>query len=120
MCGQPGKIEVFGNRSYSKKGSKKETEKVKKPKKKVKVNDKDIKTNQRKEKSGYYLTINYSSDNKGINLIRFGWVDHDNWEGQRSSSGQSAKLKKIGFEKLYMLAGGLAEWRKAGLPLVKN
>jgi hypothetical protein len=60
---------IFGNRSFSQE-SKARPEK--------------------KEKSGYYLTINYPPVHKlrrvePIKLIRFGWLDHEDWQGQGST-----------------------------------
>ena len=64
---------IFGNRSYSQ-----ETNKSK------------------KSKSGYYLAINFEkfkdTTNPKILKIRFGWIDHEDWLGQISSSGQQARL----------------------------
>jgi rhodanese-related sulfurtransferase len=39
--------------------------------------------------------------------------------GQQSVQAMN-KLKKAGFEKLYILSGGLAAWKKANLPLKKT
>lgn len=39
--------------------------------------------------------------------------------GARSSAAQAA-LKKAGFDKLYNLRGGLAEWEKAGQPISRK
>jgi hypothetical protein len=68
---------IFGNRSFSQ-------ESAERP--------------EKKEKSGYYLTINYPPIHKlrqiePIKLIRFGWLDHKDWQGQRAASGQQASLK---------------------------
>ncbi len=50
----------------------------------------------KKKKTGYYLAINFEkfSNNKRpkIKLIRFGWIDHSDWQGQRSATGQQARL----------------------------
>lgn len=48
-----------------------------------------------KGKSGYYLTINFekiSSINSRILLIQMGWLDHSDWVGQKSETGQQASL----------------------------
>ncbi len=68
---------VFGNRSFSQ-------ESQARPDKKA--------------KSGYYLTINYPPVHKlrkvePIKLIRFGWLDHQDWQGQDAASGQQASLR---------------------------
>jgi len=69
---------IYGNRSYAQEVAK-----------------------TKKEKSGYYLAINFegfkSSSKKIIakpiiTTIRFGWLDHADWQGQSSSSGQQARL----------------------------
>ena len=65
---------IFGNRSYA-----------------------QVTENHKKSKSGYCLAINFTkfeSDNiqPKIKLIRFGWLDHDDWVGQKSQSGQQARL----------------------------
>lgn len=63
---------IFGNRSYAKS----ETGKM---------------------KAGYYLAINFekiASANPRILRIQFGWLDHSDWVGQRSETGQQASLTK--------------------------
>lgn len=76
---------VFGNRSYAQQT-----------------------TTDKKEKSGYYLTINFESfyqlrtvqgvrtyverPNPQITSIAFGWIDHSDWTGQNAPSGQQASL----------------------------
>lgn len=63
---------IFGNRSYAQKA-----------------------TSDKKSKSGYYLAINFEKFNGAdpkILLIRFGWLDHEDWTGQKSSTGQQARL----------------------------
>lgn len=55
----------------------------------------------KKLKSGYYLAINFTGWARdeaatvvepGINLIRFGWLDHVDWLSQAASTGQAASL----------------------------
>jgi hypothetical protein len=54
----------------------------------------------KKSKSGYYLAVNFQKfDNniKGIQrpqitLVRFGWIDRDDWQGQKSQTGQQSRL----------------------------
>ncbi|MEL3906892.1 MAG: ScaI family restriction endonuclease [Treponema sp.] len=69
------KNKIFGNRSYAQ----------------------EVKSGGKKSKSGYYLAINFekfeeTSDLPEIRLIRFGWLDHTDWIGQSSASGQQARL----------------------------
>ncbi|WP_293367766.1 ScaI family restriction endonuclease [Nevskia sp.] len=66
--------QIFGNRSYAQQ---------------VSVG--------KKSKSGYYLAINFGKFDKGaarptIRRIRFGWLDHSDWQGQPSATGQQARL----------------------------
>lgn len=65
---------VFGNRSYAQ----------------------EVATVGRKSKSGYYLVVNFEpfkqTNQPEIKLIRFGWLDHADWLGQRSATGQQAHL----------------------------
>ncbi|MBM6895703.1 ScaI family restriction endonuclease [Desulfovibrio sp. SGI.082] len=63
---------IYGNRSYGQKVEHTELEK--------------------KDKSGYYLTVNFYKDH--INLIRFGWIDANDWRSQNAASGQMASLHK--------------------------
>ena len=65
---------IFGNRSYAQKTSK-----------------------GKKSKSGYYLAINFEKFSDNINnpnilLIRFGWIDSDDWVGQKAATGQQSRL----------------------------
>ena len=51
----------------------------------------------RKIRTGYYLAINYllpteTNPDKKIIKIRFGWIDDDDWVGQKESSGQQASI----------------------------
>lgn len=58
-------------------------------------------TDAKKTKSGYYTAINFEgfkiSPKKLVQakivLIRFGWLDHSDWVGQASPTGQQASLK---------------------------
>jgi hypothetical protein len=68
------KNKIFGNRSYAQ-----ETQ------------------SDKKKKSGYYLAVNFEpfADTgvlPRIRLIRFGWIDHEDWLGQAAASGQQARL----------------------------
>lgn len=77
MSGQSG-FKVFGNRSYGFGADEKNGAKSK------------------KSKSGYYLIINYSG--RHITLIRFGWIDGQDWQAQKSQSGQMASLKQYVYD----------------------
>jgi hypothetical protein len=68
--GQPG-FKVYGNRSY---GQKTGSEPLIK-----------------KEKSGFYITVNFL--NQTLTLIRFGWIDADDWDPQEAPTGQMAGLR---------------------------
>ncbi|OZH52970.1 hypothetical protein AFK68_20865 [Hydrocoleum sp. CS-953] len=69
------KRSIYGNRSYAQKST----------------------TNSRlkKNKSGYYLAINFEKFNRNspaserpkITLVRFGWLDQDDWQGQVAATG---------------------------------
>ncbi|MDI6760841.1 MAG: ScaI family restriction endonuclease [Candidatus Brocadiaceae bacterium] len=66
--------QIFGNRSYAQKP-----------------------TATKKSKSGYYLAINFekfrpAKPSPKITLIRFGWLDHKDWAGQKAATGQQARL----------------------------
>lgn len=68
---------IYGNRSYTKSDS-------------------------GKSKSGYYLTINFEKINANsprILLIQMGWLDQSDWIGQKSETGQQARLTKDAKEK---------------------
>jgi hypothetical protein len=70
---------IYGNRSYAQKST----------------------TGQqtKKNKSGYYLAVNFPKINSKIenelpkiNKIRFGWLDEQDWLGQKAQTGQQARL----------------------------
>jgi len=50
----------------------------------------------KKEKSGYYITINFYETT--LNLIRFGWIDFNDWVSQVSPTGQMASLNSNVYE----------------------
>lgn len=62
---------IFGNRSYGKKSIEDEVD-------------------SKPEKSGYYLTINFYG--RTITLVRFGWIDKEDWRSQKAETGQAATL----------------------------
>jgi hypothetical protein len=68
--GQAG-FKVYGNRSH---GQKSENELLVK-----------------KEKSGYYITVNFLG--QILTLIRFGWIDAEDWDPQKAPTGQMAGLR---------------------------
>jgi hypothetical protein len=50
-----------------------------------------------KDKAGYYLTINFekiSANMPQILRIQMGWLNHADWLGQKSETGQQASLTK--------------------------
>lgn len=66
--------DIYGNRSYAQQTSR-----------------------SRKDKSGYYLAVNFQPVHKlqawaPITHIRFGWLDAEDWQGQKAASGQQASL----------------------------
>lgn len=68
------KTQVFGNRSYAQE-----------------------ETDPKKTKSGYYIAVNFEKfdgrSKPAVNRIRFGWLDHSDWLGQKSATGQQARIK---------------------------
>lgn len=81
--GQAG-FRVYGNRSY---GQKPEGALLTK-----------------KEKSGFYLTANFYLQT--LTLLRFGWIDADDWVPQKAPTGQMAGLKQPAYNyKLIPIAG---------------
>jgi ScaI restriction endonuclease len=71
---------IFGNRSYA-----------------------QAPTQQKKSKDGYYLTVNFEQIKKNrehpdIAMIGFGWLDHTDWIGQTSATGQQARLAPETYE----------------------
>ena len=62
---------IFGNRSYGKRS--RDEGQIFKP-----------------EKSGYYITVNFYRQT--LTLLRFGWIDFNDWKSQSAESGQAATL----------------------------
>jgi len=65
---------IFGNRSYAQKP-----------------------TAGKKGKDGFYIAVNFEKFSKtnskpNIVVIRFGWLDHTDWIGQKAATGQQARL----------------------------
>lgn len=52
-----------------------------------------------KTKDGYYMAVNFekfsASGFPAISLIRFGWLDHTDWQAQKASTGQQARLSPL-------------------------
>jgi len=67
---------IFGNRSYAQ----------------------DTSGSNKKGKSGYYIALNIHISkgellpSHNLFLMRFGWIDFEDWSGQKAESGQAAKL----------------------------
>ena len=54
-------------------------------------------SNRQKHRTGYYLVINYKipkeeDKSRKIWLIRFGWIDDEDWVGQKKPTGQQASV----------------------------
>ena len=73
------KKRIFGNRSYAQKSD-----------------------NPKKSKTGYFLAVNSEkfneSTNPKIRKISFGWLNHEDWRGQKAQTGQQANLPAIIYE----------------------
>jgi hypothetical protein len=72
---------IYGNRSYAKSDS-------------------------GKSKAGYYLTINFEKiqgNDPKILLIQMGWLNHSDWVGQKSETGQQAALTKEARENKFII-----------------
>lgn len=61
---------VYGNRSYGQK-----------------IENTDA---AKKDKSGYYITVNFHGQT--LTRLRFGWIDANDWQAQKSATGQMAGL----------------------------
>ncbi|NEX23398.1 ScaI family restriction endonuclease [Thiorhodococcus mannitoliphagus] len=79
---------IFGNRSYAQKP-----------------------TQGKKGKDGFYIAVNFEKFSKTntkpeILVIRFGWLDHTDWRGQKAESGQQSSLAPdtydLKFKTLYL------------------
>jgi hypothetical protein len=91
--GQAG-FRVYGNRSY---GQKSENELLPK-----------------KEKSGFYVTVNFY--NQVLTLIRFGWIDAEDWSPQKAPTGQMAGLREAVYKyKLIPIPGAYRRAAPIGL-----
>lgn len=73
----------------------------------------------KKSKSGYYLAVNFDAFKEDgtfrprIRKIRFGWLDHSDWKGQKAESGQQAypsrEAKRHKLVTLYNVANAAIE-----------
>lgn len=68
---------IFGNRSYGQQA-------------------KDESQVTKAEKSGYYITVNFYRQT--LTLLRFGWIDLDDWKPQGAQTGQAATLPNTVYE----------------------
>ncbi|MFO0911310.1 MAG: ScaI family restriction endonuclease, partial [Isosphaeraceae bacterium] len=66
--------QIFGNRSYAQE-----------------------QLGKAKSKNGYYLTVNFekfaAEALPTIRQMRFGWLDHTDWVGQKAATGQQARVR---------------------------
>ncbi len=81
--GQSG-FKVYGNRSYGQRSASQSLVK--------------------KEKSGYYLTVNFYD--RTLTLLRFSWIDAEDWDPQEAPTGQMAGLKPEVYEHKLMCIPG--------------
>lgn len=77
-------LKLYGNRSYGQS-----------------VEDK---SKEKKDKSGFYITVNFFADQ--LTLIRFGWIDSEDWVSQKASTGQMAGLKPEVYQYKLIPIGG--------------
>jgi hypothetical protein len=88
-------LKLFGNRSY---GQQLEADQ--------KV-DKD-------DRSGYFITVNFYGSQ--LSLIRFGWIDHEDWVSQKSETGQASSLKEDTYTyKLIPILGDYQQFVSVGI-----
>ncbi len=61
----------------------------------------------KKDKNGYYLTINFEKKNvpilPKIMLIRLGYIEHSDWRAQESEKGQQARLSPEVYKHKFMV-----------------
>jgi hypothetical protein len=68
----------------------------------------NVSDNRTKYRTGYYLVINYKLPKEDdliyqLRKIRFGWIDDEDWVGQKEASGQQASIGKKARLKLVTL-----------------
>jgi hypothetical protein len=59
-----------------------------------------------KDKSGYYLTVNFekiAANDPKILLIQMGWLSHTDWVAQKAETGQQASLTKDARENKFVI-----------------
>jgi hypothetical protein len=64
------------------------------------------KSDSGKSKAGYYLTINFEKiqeNDPKILLVQMGWLNHSDWVGQKSETGQQAALTKEARENKFII-----------------
>lgn len=70
---------------------------------------------RKKYRTGYYLVVNYKlptqdDPTKWLWLVRFGWIDDEDWTGQAQPTGQQASVSKdVARGKLVTLFSGSGE-----------
>ncbi|MDQ3437799.1 MAG: ScaI family restriction endonuclease [Actinomycetota bacterium] len=74
------KNRIFGNRSYAQRS------------------EASADNPAKKGKSGYYLAVNFEKFSSTVGnprdrLVRFGWLDANDWIGQKAATGQQARLQ---------------------------
>lgn len=61
-----------------------------------------------KDKSGYYLAINFDNFRKisapKVTKVRLGWLSHRDWNAQKSATGQQASLSPITYKTKFVEA----------------
>lgn len=80
--GQSGKTKIFGNASYAKDSISK------------------------KNKNGYYLTVNFDYKLLKLGLIRFGWINKSDLKAQESESGQASTLNETVYKTQLLVIKG--------------
>lgn len=78
---------IYGNRSYAQPGE-----------------DGTVDSQSRKKRSGYYLCVNFWE--QSIYQVRVGWLDAEDWEPQKSPTGQMAGLKDYVYKFKLLLVPG--------------
>ncbi len=48
-----------------------------------------------KDKSSFYLAVNFNRDTYAVDLIRFGWLDITDWSINDSANGQGSRVKTL-------------------------
>jgi hypothetical protein len=78
---------------------------------------KSVRKADKPEKSGYYVTVNFFETT--IMLIRFGWIDQEDWSAQQAQTGQAAGLPDSVYKgKLIELPGVYR--RKSPVQIIKG